>query len=613
MNQRSAVLDDVADRDLVADVRAGSDEAYGVLFERHRDMARRFARSKLANPSDADDVVAEVFASVLATIRRGGGPIDSFAPYLMTSLRHQCQRVGEQRTQQLALVGQQRRCRRLGDRVDDVAAGAGEAEIVRDAFQSLPPKFQDVLWRVEVDEEPYEALASRYRTTAGGVAVLTLRARRALASAYLDRHRPLPQPGRIAGTTCRAVAPQLTELVRGTVGRRRRQQVEAHLAQCESCRRTQAELGRINQHLRTLPIAPLALLGGAASVGTKGGIHSYLATCWTAAAPIVTSGVAAVAVISPVALAADDEGTLSGLAAPADAATEVVEAASSGSEADVQPGGSSGRADVDRRRHDRARCVDDDHQHHHRDDLHRPCGGVQRRAGCGGLHGGSGHRRYWRGGVARSGLTGPGARLPGVTVPGVSTPGLTVPGLTVPGVTVPGVTVPPVTLPPRHRAARDTAAGHHATRHRAARDAAAGHHADRHRAARDTAAGHHTDRHRAARDPPAGHHTDHHPSARDGATHRPTGRGATRPRSARDVAAGHVPRCRPVVLPPVTLPRLRAVSDDTAHRPTGHDTTCRRSTRDVAAGHHASRHPPARGLATGHDASRDAAAGHGAA
>ena len=296
-----APRDAVDDRVLLARARAGSEVDYGLLFERHRAMALRFARSKLSDPSDADDVVAEVFASVLATIKRGGGPIDVFVPYLMTSVRNQCQRVHQQHVHQLAVAVREHTATSTG-RHAYVDTDAGEVDIVRDAFQSLPAKFQDVLWRVEVDEEPYDALAARYRTTPHAVATLTLRARRALASAYLDRHRPLPQPGQVTDKACRAVSSDLTGLTRGTLGSRRRLKVEAHLAQCESCRRTHAELGRINQHLRVLPIAPLALLGDAAATGTKAGIQSYLSMCWATAAPVVTSGVAAVTLVSPILL-----------------------------------------------------------------------------------------------------------------------------------------------------------------------------------------------------------------------------------------------------------------------------------------------------------------------
>jgi len=288
------------DEVLLARARAGSDEDYGLLFERHRAMAVRFARSKLSDPPDADDVVAEVFASVLATIRRGGGPVDVFVPYLMTSVRNECKRVNQQHVHQLAVAVKEHTA--STGHVPNVHADAGEAEIVRDAFQSLPPKFQDVLWRVEVNEEPYDSLAARYRTTTSAVAMLTMRARRALASAYLDRHRPLPQPGQGTDKACRVVAHDLAGFTRGTLSSRRRHKVEAHLAHCDSCRRTHADLGRINQHLRLLPIAPLALLGDTAATGTKAGIQSYLSTCWAAAAPVVTSSVAAVALVSPVLL-----------------------------------------------------------------------------------------------------------------------------------------------------------------------------------------------------------------------------------------------------------------------------------------------------------------------
>ena len=47
-----------------------------------------------------------------------------------------------------------------------------------------------------------------------------------------------------------------------------------------------------------------------------------------------------------------------------------------------------------------------------------------------------------------SGLTTPGLTTPGLTTPGLTTPGLTTPGLTAPGATVPGATVPGLSVPP---------------------------------------------------------------------------------------------------------------------------------------------------------------------
>ncbi len=50
-------------------------------------------------------------------------------------------------------------------------------------------------------------------------------------------------------------------------------------------------------------------------------------------------------------------------------------------------------------------------------------------------------------GLTTPGLTTPGLTTPGLTTPGLTTPGLTTPGLTTPGLTTPGLTTPGLTNP----------------------------------------------------------------------------------------------------------------------------------------------------------------------
>jgi DNA-directed RNA polymerase specialized sigma24 family protein len=60
---------DSSDPSLTALVRAGDTDAYGRLYARHVESARRLARVLSDNPSDIDDLVAEAFVKVLATSR----------------------------------------------------------------------------------------------------------------------------------------------------------------------------------------------------------------------------------------------------------------------------------------------------------------------------------------------------------------------------------------------------------------------------------------------------------------------------------------------------------------------------------------------------------------
>src|SRR6059058_2646777 len=79
-------MDGPGDAELIAAVRGGDVDAYGELFARHVDSARRLAR-QIAGPSDADDLVSDAFTKVLLVLQRGGGPDLAFRAYLLTAVR----------------------------------------------------------------------------------------------------------------------------------------------------------------------------------------------------------------------------------------------------------------------------------------------------------------------------------------------------------------------------------------------------------------------------------------------------------------------------------------------------------------------------------------------
>src|SRR4051812_35980357 len=79
-----------SDSDLLAAVRSGDTAAYGTLYERHRGAARQLAYGLAHDPADAEDLVAETFAKVFASLRAGRGPLVAFRAYLNTTMRHVC-------------------------------------------------------------------------------------------------------------------------------------------------------------------------------------------------------------------------------------------------------------------------------------------------------------------------------------------------------------------------------------------------------------------------------------------------------------------------------------------------------------------------------------------
>src|SRR5829696_2231744 len=260
------------DRELLDAVRDGRPDAYGTLFARYSAAAHRYARSLVASRNDADDAVAEVFARLLATLQRGHGPRDSFLPYLLTSIRHECARLGRVRSREyldgpdrLAVVADDRRP------VEDPTVWVAEAAVITEALTSLPMDQRVILWRTEVSEDPPRRIAAERQASAHAVAESASRARRALGSAYLQLHISGGDRSDDRAEGCEDVRPLLAAYVRRSLGDRRRRVVAAHLEGCTRCGVAHAELRRVNRRLRIGHVLPLG-------VGVTGsGIREQLA------------------------------------------------------------------------------------------------------------------------------------------------------------------------------------------------------------------------------------------------------------------------------------------------------------------------------------------------
>lgn len=176
--------DQVSDGELLRRVRTGDPDAYGMLFARHRPVAGRVAR-RFARGDD-DEVVAEAFASVLAQIRAGRGPTESFRAYLLTTVRREAARR--------RVIG--RRCEPVGDMgalgVMEPPADVLAHELVAQAYVSLPERWREVLWQLEVEGRRPHELSERMGLSANAVAALAYRARAGLRAAYA--RQPVAEP-----------------------------------------------------------------------------------------------------------------------------------------------------------------------------------------------------------------------------------------------------------------------------------------------------------------------------------------------------------------------------------------------------------------------------------
>src|SRR3954452_17124250 len=137
------------DTALLTAVRAGDTGAFGTLYERHRASARQLAYGLVRDPADVDDLVAETFVKVFASLRAGRGPLVAFRAYLHTTMRHVCYHRAR-RDRRLQFTDDLSRYD-AGVPFQDPALARLERAYAARAFRELPPRWRTVLWHTEVE------------------------------------------------------------------------------------------------------------------------------------------------------------------------------------------------------------------------------------------------------------------------------------------------------------------------------------------------------------------------------------------------------------------------------------------------------------------------------
>ncbi|MBA3781893.1 MAG: sigma-70 family RNA polymerase sigma factor [Nocardioides sp.] len=252
------------DAELISAVRGGDIHAYGQLFERHVDSARRLAR-QLVSPGDVDDLVSDAFAKVLVVLQRGGGPDIAFRAYLLTAVRRL--RVDRFRAAAKVQVTDDMEAFHPGVPFRDTAVEGFENAAAARAFASLPERWQAVLWHTEVEGQKPADVAVLLGMTPNSVSALAYRAREGLRQAFLTQHA-----SELDDDTCRWTHEHLGAYVRGGLSRRDTGKVEDHVKECRTCAAIYLELTEVNSNLSGV-LAPL-LLGGFAAAYVASGTTS---------------------------------------------------------------------------------------------------------------------------------------------------------------------------------------------------------------------------------------------------------------------------------------------------------------------------------------------------
>jgi RNA polymerase sigma factor (sigma-70 family) len=173
--------DTMSDETLVGRARDGDDEAFAVLFGRHRAYATRIAR-RYAVRGEAEDVVSDAFTAMLHHVRRGNGPSENVRGYLAVSVRHGASRRAKHhaRTRATSDTRVVDRSVPFGHGMSDV----GERELLKSALADLSARQRDVLWAVEVEGLRPREVATRLGVDANTVSAIAYRARRTLRAGY---------------------------------------------------------------------------------------------------------------------------------------------------------------------------------------------------------------------------------------------------------------------------------------------------------------------------------------------------------------------------------------------------------------------------------------------
>ncbi|WP_394620693.1 sigma-70 family RNA polymerase sigma factor [Lentzea sp. JNUCC 0626] len=297
-----------SDADLIDAVRDGQVEEYGKLYERHVRSASILAMQLSSSSSDADDLVAEAFAKVLAALRAGGGPGASFRPYLLTAVRHAAyDRTRKEKRVELAGDVEEVPGATKATSVPfrDVAVDDLDQTLAATAFATLPERWQTVLWHTAIEGQSPGEIAPLLGLTANGVSAMAFRAREGLRKAFLQAH-----VNQEPAEKCRATVTKLGAWTRGGIKGRDAISIDEHMDTCSECRKLASELSDVNGALRGL-VAPIVLGTGtagylaAAAAAGKGAAVGISLTSWLG----VAASAAAVVVVAASGVVSSDSTT----------------------------------------------------------------------------------------------------------------------------------------------------------------------------------------------------------------------------------------------------------------------------------------------------------------
>ena len=234
-----------SDSELCAQIRQSSPNspagraAFGELYARHRLPALHVALRLNRDRSRAEDSVSEAFTKIWQAWGNGAGPDDSFKPYLMAAVRSESYRR-KATTRATTAVEPDVLSFLAGPELLDYANEVTERDQLGRAFKTLPDSWQSAITMIDIDGVPVSAAAESMELSPNSFNSLLRRAREGLRVAYLQEYVAPSRP------ECAEYSADLASYVRGRLGSRRVNSLEAHLSQCKDCDPQVARLRDLN-------------------------------------------------------------------------------------------------------------------------------------------------------------------------------------------------------------------------------------------------------------------------------------------------------------------------------------------------------------------------------
>ncbi|QIK63228.1 sigma-70 family RNA polymerase sigma factor [Leucobacter viscericola] len=233
----------MSDEEILKRARNGDREAHSLLWSRHSKAGLYAARS-FSSTFDPEDLVAEAYARIYRAMQTGSGPTTHFRPYLVTTIKNVARRWSQNKRDSTTENFEELL---ESETIEDFADSSIDKTVLLQAFKSLPERWQQVLWEVEVEDREPRELYKTLGLSPNSAAALTYRAREGLKLAWIDAHLDLHPPA----PRCKNVVKQLAAFERGTLSAKTRAKVEAHLETCVSCRGAQTEAHFVAGHLKS--------------------------------------------------------------------------------------------------------------------------------------------------------------------------------------------------------------------------------------------------------------------------------------------------------------------------------------------------------------------------